>query len=360
MKRLAFEQLLEWKNKTNRKPLIVQGARQVGKTWLMKEFGRQHYSKVAYISFDANKTANDIFEADYNISNIIQALNILSGVDITPQDTLVIFDEIQESERALNALKFFKENASEYHIMTAGSLLGVAVKQKNMSFPVGQVEFLNLYPLSFTEFLSALAKKHNLNIFGGSYIRKDGDKLKNSMPVILKDGSVLGFYDKIHLYTPDGEGVIDEGKNPCIFEIEELRVGVSICYDIRFPELFRSYINTKNPPHLLVNLSAWPLTRKKQYSQMAASRAIENQSYFLALSQCGEIKNGIFNSGCSCVYDPMGEPVARLDEIKDYIYFSLDTKLVNATRNTYPNLTNRKVYDFGFSVCEYKNGSADV
>ena len=210
------------------------------------------------------------------------------------------------------------------------------------------------------DFLSYLAKKYNLNIFGGSYIRKDGNKLKNSMPVILKDGSVLGFYDKIHLYTPDGEGVIDEGKNPCIFEIEELRVGVSICYDIRFPELFRSYINTKNPPHLLVNLSAWPLTRKKQYSQMAASRAIENQSYFLALSQCGEIKNSIFNSGCSCVYDPMGEPVARLDEIKDYIYFSLDTKLVNATRNTYPNLTNRKVYDFGFSVCEYKNGSVDV
>ena len=158
MKRLAFKQLLEWKNKTNRKPLIVQGARQVGKTWLMKEFGRQHYSKVAYISFDANKTANDIFEADYNISNIIQALNILSGVDITPQDTLVIFDEIQESERALNSLKFFKENAPEYHIMAAGSLLGVAVKQKNMSFPVGQVEFLNLYPLSFIEFLSAIGE----------------------------------------------------------------------------------------------------------------------------------------------------------------------------------------------------------
>ena len=158
MKRLAFEQLLEWKNKQNRKPLIVQGARQVGKTWLMKEFGRQHYSKVAYISFDANKTANDIFEADYNISNIIQALNILSGVDITPQDTLIIFDEIQESERALNALKFFKENAPEYHIMAAGSLLGVAVKQKNMSFPVGQVEFLNLYPLSFIEFLSAIGE----------------------------------------------------------------------------------------------------------------------------------------------------------------------------------------------------------
>ena len=153
MKRLAFEQLLEWKNKQNRKPLIVQGARQVGKTWLMKEFGRQHYSKVAYISFDVNKTANDIFEADYNISNIIQALNILSGVDITPQDTLIIFDEIQESERALNALKFFKENAPEYHIMAAGSLLGVAVKQKNMSFPVGQVEFLNLYSIIFLLFL---------------------------------------------------------------------------------------------------------------------------------------------------------------------------------------------------------------
>ncbi len=210
------------------------------------------------------------------------------------------------------------------------------------------------------EFLSNVAKKYNLNIFGGSYIRYDADNLKNSMPVILKDGSLLGFYDKIHLYTPDGEGVIDEGKTPCIFEIDGLRVGVSICYDIRFPELFRCYINTKNPPHLLVNLSAWPLTRKNQYSQMAASRAIENQSYFLALSQCGEIKNGVFNSGCSCVFDPMGESVAQLDENKGYIYFSLDTELVDTTRKTYPNLANRKVFGFGFGVCEYKNGSIDV
>ena len=202
------------------------------------------------------------------------------------------------------------------------------------------------------EFLSALAKKHNLNIFGGSYIRKDGDKLKNSMPVILKDGSVLGFYDKVHLYTPDGEGVIDDGKTPCIFEIEGLRVGVSICYDIRFPELFRSYINGKNPPQLLVNLSAWPLTRKNQYSQMAASRAIENQSYFLALSQCGEIKNGVFNSGCSCVYDPMGNLIKILDENKDFIYFELDTDNVDKVRKDYPNIKNRKVCDFGFSVLE--------
>ena len=155
MKRLAFKQLLEWKNKTNRKPLIVQGARQVGKTWLMKEFGRQHYSKVAYISFDANKTANDIFEADYNISNIIQALNILSGVDITPQDTLVIFDEIQECEEALNSLKYFYEDAPEYHVVAAGSLLGVAVKRRNMAVPVGKVRILKLYPITFKEFLRA-------------------------------------------------------------------------------------------------------------------------------------------------------------------------------------------------------------
>lgn len=159
MKRNAFESLVKWKEKDGRKPLIIQGARQVGKTWLMKEFGKTNYKKVAYISFNDREDAKQIFDASYDVKNLILSLSVISGVQISPEDTLIIFDEIQECERALNALKFFKENAPEYHIMAAGSLLGVAVRQKNMSFPVGQVEFLNLYPLTFGEFLDAVEQK---------------------------------------------------------------------------------------------------------------------------------------------------------------------------------------------------------
>lgn len=198
------------------------------------------------------------------------------------------------------------------------------------------------------DFLSKIAKKYNINIFGGSFIRKTDEGLFNSCPVISRNGELLGHYDKIHRYLPDGEGVVLAGTSPKVFEIEGLKIGLSICYDIRFPELYRSYINTDFAPDLLVNMAAWPMTRKEQYKKMAASRAIENQSYFLAVSQCGEIKNGIFNSGNSVAYNPMGDTIAELGENKDFIYFSLDTDEVLKTRTTFPNLGNRKVFDFGF------------
>ena len=158
MKRYAFEQLKAWKENPNRKPLVIRGARQVGKTWLMREFAKECYAKVAYISFVDTPDAKNIFEGNYNLDNILLGLNVLTNVQITPHDTLIIIDEIQECERALNALKFFKENAPDYHIIAAGSLLGVAVRQKQFSFPVGQVDFLNLYPLSFCEFLDAIGE----------------------------------------------------------------------------------------------------------------------------------------------------------------------------------------------------------
>lgn len=158
MKRHAFRKLEEWKNSTSRKPLVIRGARQVGKTWLMKAFAREYYKKTAYISFVDTPDAKNIFDGNYNLDNMLLGMGVLTKTKITPNDTLIILDEIQECERALNALKFFKENAPDYHIMAAGSLLGVAVRQKNFSFPVGQVDFLNLYPLSFCEFLDAVGE----------------------------------------------------------------------------------------------------------------------------------------------------------------------------------------------------------
>ena len=158
MYRDAIEKLEKWKNRKNRKPLIVRGARQVGKTWLMREFGRKNYEKCAYISMDENERMENVFRDAFDIDRILLALEIEAGFKITPEDTLIIFDEVQEVPRALKALKYFCEQAPQYHIMAAGSLLGIALHE-GTSFPVGKVDFLDLYPMTFREFLLACGQE---------------------------------------------------------------------------------------------------------------------------------------------------------------------------------------------------------
>jgi len=158
MERLQFEKLTIWKNSRVRKPLIIRGARQVGKTWLIKEFGKKEYSQTAYLNFESSKSLKNLFSYDFDVQRIITAIQIETDVQIDPNNTLIIFDEIQECDGALSSLKYFFENAPQYHIIAAGSLLGVALHQ-HTSFPVGKVDFLDLYPLSFAEFLLALNKK---------------------------------------------------------------------------------------------------------------------------------------------------------------------------------------------------------
>lgn len=154
MYRIAFEKLYKWKNSKRRKPLIIEGARQVGKTWLMKEFGKQAYSDTVYINFDSNTRMADLFAVDLDTDRLILGLELYAGRKIDSDNTLLIFDEVQEVPKALASLKYFYENAPQYHIVCAGSLLGIALHQ-GTSFPVGKVDFLKLYPLSFSEFLMA-------------------------------------------------------------------------------------------------------------------------------------------------------------------------------------------------------------
>ena len=174
MYRVAMEELFKWKSNSIRKPLVIRGARQVGKTWLMKEFGRTAYEKTVYVSFDNNNQMKELFSTDLKIERIITGLELYIGHKINPQNTLLIFDEIQEVPQALTSLKYFNENAPEYHIVCAGSLLGVAL-HKGTSFPVGKVEFLELYPLSFAEFMFAMDKKQ----FAELLQKRDFDMIKN-------------------------------------------------------------------------------------------------------------------------------------------------------------------------------------
>lgn len=154
MKRYAIKDLYKWKNSKDRKPLVMLGARQVGKTWLMQEFAKEAYKKHVYVNFEDNEKLHKLFENDFNISRIIATLQWFSDTTID-RDTLIIFDEIQEVPRGITALKYFQEKAPQYHVIAAGSLLGIAMHSKE-SFPVGKVDFMHLYPLTFLEFLDAI------------------------------------------------------------------------------------------------------------------------------------------------------------------------------------------------------------
>jgi len=214
MFRKSMHDLVIWKNSKYRKPLIIRGARQVGKTWLMKEFGKINYEKYAYINFDNNERMESLFSGNLDIERIITALQIETGVKIGAQDTLIIFDEVQEVPRALTSLKYFCENAPEYHVIAAGSLLGVAL-HPGTSFPVGKVEFLDLYPLDFLEFLNAMGNNELVKLlesrdfslitsFKGKYI----DLLKQyyyigGMPAVVASFIENSDYSKVRQLQKD-------------------------------------------------------------------------------------------------------------------------------------------------------------
>ena len=188
MYREKIEELKKWKASPDRKPLIIRGARQVGKTWLMKEFGEKFFQKVAYINFDDNTRMEKLFEEDFDIERIIQGLKIESGINIEASNTLIILEEIQETPKALKALKYYCENASEYYIISAGSLLGVAIHE-GTSFPVGKVDFLDLLPLSFFEFLEAIEEKNLLEI-----LKKNQQDMIKIFHTKLKERLKLYYY----------------------------------------------------------------------------------------------------------------------------------------------------------------------
>lgn len=192
MERFVVNDLLKWKNSKYRKPLILKGVRQVGKTWVLKEFGKRHYSNTAYFNFDENIEYRQFFETTKNPERIMQNLSFASGQKILPEKTLIIFDEIQECGNAINSLKYFKENAGEYHVACAGSLLGVALA-KPSSFPVGMVDFIQINPMTFTEFLLANGDE---NLVG--YL----DFIESAEPI--PDAFFNPLYEKLKMYYVTG------------------------------------------------------------------------------------------------------------------------------------------------------------
>ena len=190
MERLLYLDLLKWKNSKDRKPLILKGVRQCGKTWLLKDFGKKNYENIAYFNFEGNEALQERFSQDLDVKRIIEELSILNNKVIKPEKTLIIFDEIQFCNKALTSLKYFYENAPEYHIACAGSLLGIYLS-KPLSFPVGKVDFLELRPMNFYEFLLANDEKMLLD-----YLEKNPQKVpttfENKLKNYLKNYYIIG------------------------------------------------------------------------------------------------------------------------------------------------------------------------
>ena len=192
MERKIVKWLLEWKTSKNRKPLILQGARQIGKTYSTLTFGKKYYKTIAYFNFENNTELSKIFDRDLEPERLIRELSIISGQSILKKDTLIFFDEIQACERALNSLKYFNELANEYHIIAAGSLLGVAVNREKYSFPVGKVQLKTMYPLDFEEFLLALGEEKLIPLIKECYEKDEEFSLHNKALDLYRSYLVIG------------------------------------------------------------------------------------------------------------------------------------------------------------------------
>lgn len=237
MERTLITKLVEWKEKSNRKPLILKGVRQCGKTYLLKEFGKRHYESCAYFNFEENDALKTVFEKDYDTSRIVFELGLYWGKTIEPGKTLVILDEIQECGRAITAMKYFCENAPEYHIVCAGSLFGIAL-QKQLSFPVGKVDFLTLYPMSFSEFLHASGPE-TLAEYVESF--KKGDNL----PEVI--GEKLATFLRQYYITGGMPEVVDVWRNThSIEQVEIVQQAIINSYELDFAK----HAPTKDFPKL--------------------------------------------------------------------------------------------------------------
>lgn len=314
MYRTAMEALLQWKEKINRKPLIIMGARQVGKTWLMKEFGKTHYEKTAYISFYNNKRMDDVFQADFDIKRILMNLNIESGVTITPGDTLIILDEIQDSPKVLESLKYFCEEAPQYHVVAAGSLLGVTIHE-GVSYPVGKVDLLDLYPLNFREFLYAMDEQS----LADALTTKDYALIDNFSEKYL-------FWLKNYYYVGGMPAVVDEFRqNRDYAEVRQIQNDIVRQYEGDFGK----HVDARTLPRIRLVWDSVPLQLAK-----------ENKKFFF-----GQIKKGARSSeyeiaiqwlvDCGLIYkvNRVNEPNMPLKAYKSmnaYKLFVLDVGLLGA------------------------------
>ena len=312
MYRTAIEKLLKWKQNKHRKPMIIEGARQVGKTWLMKEFGQQAYADTVYINFDSNSRMAELFASDLDTERLIMGLELYAGHKIDPDNTLLIFDEVQEVPRALSSLKYFYENAPQYHIVCAGSLLGIALHQ-GTSFPVGKVDFMNLYPLSFREFLMANGQERFAELI---------DKRDFQMITSFK----LTYIDALkHYYYVGGmpEAVQSFAENKDFNEVREIQRRILMAYE----QDFSKHAPNEIVPRLRMIWNSIPSQLAKENKKFIyglvreGARSKDYEAAIMWLSDCGLVhKISRVNTA--------GIPLRAYEDLKAFKLFVVDVGLL--------------------------------
>ncbi len=320
MYRMAMEKLLKWKQSPHRKPLIIEGARQVGKTWLMKEFGRQAYADSIYINFDANSVMAELFASDLDTERLIMGLELYAGRKIDPDKALLIFDEVQEVPRALASLKYFCENAPQYHIVCAGSLLGIALHQ-GTSFPVGKVDFLKLYPLSFEEFLMALGMERFAELL---------DKQDHPMITSFK----RSYIDALKQYYFVGgmpEAVQSFAENKDHSEVRRIQKRILAAYE----QDFSKHAPNEIVPRIRMLWNSIPSQLAKENKKFIyglvreGARAKDYETAIMWLSDCGLVHK------VSRVHTP-GVPLRAYEDLKAFKLFLADVGLLGCMAGLHP------------------------
>ena len=312
MYRIAMEKLLKWKQSKRRKPLIIEGARQVGKTWLMKEFGKQAYTDTIYINFDSNSRMAELFASDLDTDRLITGIELYAGRKINPDNSLLVFDEVQEVPRALASLKYFYENAPQYHIVCAGSLLGIALHQ-GTSFPVGKVDFLKLYPLSFKEFLMATDLERFVELL---------DKRDFEMITCFKQT----YIDTLKQYYFVGgmpEAVQSFAENKNFNEVREIQKRILAAYE----QDFSKHAPNEIVPRLRMLWNSIPSQLAKENKKFVyglvreGARAKDYETAILWLSDCGLVhKISRVNTA--------GIPLRAYEDLKAFKLFVVDVGLL--------------------------------
>lgn len=321
MYRTALEKLYKWKSSNNRKPLIIEGARQVGKTWLMKEFGRVAYKNTAYINFDSNPIMSNLFSLDLNSERLIKGIEIYLGFKIDPNETLIIFDEVQEVPHALSSLKYFNENAPQFHIICAGSLLGIALHQ-GTSFPVGKVDFLKLNPLSFKEFLLATGNNNLVDV-----IDNHDYELISAFNTQLID--LLKQY-----YFVGGmpEAVDDYVKNSDFSKVRDIQKRILLAYE----QDFSKHAPAAVVPRLRMLWNSIPSQLAKENKKFIyglireGARAKEYEAALLWLIDCGLVYKINRTNNANI-------PLKAYEDLRSFKLFVLDVGLLGCMVRLAPN-----------------------
>lgn len=321
MYRVAIEKLLKWKQKKHRKPLIIEGARQVGKTWLMKEFGRQAYADTVYINFDSNSRMAELFASDLDTNRLILGLELYIGHKIDPDNALLIFDEVQEVPRALTSLKYFYEDAPQYHIVCAGSLLGIALHQ-GTSFPVGKVDFLKLYPLSFREFLMATGKDRFADLLDQQDFQMITSFKETYIDALKQYYFIGGMPEAVQSFTEEKD----------FQEVREIQKRILAAYE----QDFSKHAPNEIVPRLRMLWNNIPSQLAKENKKFIyglvreGARAKDYEAAIMWLSDCGLVhKISRVNTA--------GIPLKAYEDLKAFKLFLLDVGLLGCMAGLHPH-----------------------